>query len=106
MDRFAAGGRMLLLGAGTSGRLAVQEAAEVPGTYGIPAERVQARVAGGGAGQLVGTDAAEDDVARGRADIEELGCRPARRADRGGRQRPHPLHPGRGRAGPRSAVRR
>lgn len=72
VSRYSAGGRLLLLGAGTSGRLAVQEAAELPGTYGTPAERVQARVAGGGAGQLVGTDAAEDDVARGRADVDEL----------------------------------
>lgn len=76
VGRYSAGGRLLMLGAGTSGRLAVQEAAELPGTYGIPAERVQARVAGGGAGQLVGTDAAEDDVARGRADVDELAAGP------------------------------
>ena len=76
VSRYAAGGRLLLLGAGTSGRLAVQEAAELPGTYGIPAERVQARVAGGGPGQLVGTDAAEDDVAQGRADITEFAAGP------------------------------
>ncbi|MEO9239179.1 MAG: N-acetylmuramic acid 6-phosphate etherase, partial [Jatrophihabitantaceae bacterium] len=73
---YQAGGRLLLLGAGTSGRLAVQEAVEVPGTYGIPEHRIQARVAGGGAGHLVGTDAAEDDVALGRADIAELDVGP------------------------------
>jgi N-acetylmuramic acid 6-phosphate etherase len=72
---YSAGGRILLLGAGTSGRLAVQEAAEVPGTYGIPAERIQARVAGGGPDQLVGTDAAEDDEAQGRADVGDLAIR-------------------------------
>jgi len=75
--RFGAGGRLLLLGAGTSGRLAVQEAAELPGTYGIPADRIQARVAGGGPDQLVGVDAAEDDADRGRADLAELGAGPA-----------------------------
>jgi N-acetylmuramic acid 6-phosphate etherase len=69
------GGRLLLLGAGTSGRLAVQEAVELPGTYGIPEQRIQARVAGGGAGHLVGTDAAEDDTELGRADIAELAVR-------------------------------
>jgi N-acetylmuramic acid 6-phosphate etherase len=69
---YQAGGRLVLLGAGTSGRLAVQEAAEVPGTYGIPEHRIQARVAGGGAGHLVGTDAAEDDAGLGRADLAEL----------------------------------
>jgi len=66
-----------LLGAGTSGRLAVQEAAELPGTYGIPADRIQARVAGGGQDQLIGVDAAEDDADRGRADLAELGAGPA-----------------------------
>ncbi|MGI8667428.1 MAG: N-acetylmuramic acid 6-phosphate etherase [Jatrophihabitans sp.] len=71
------GGRLLLLGAGTSGRLAVQEAVEVPGTYGIPAARIQARVAGGGAGHLVGTDEAEDDTELGRADVASLGAGPA-----------------------------
>jgi N-acetylmuramic acid 6-phosphate etherase len=76
VDAYAAGGRWLLLGAGTSGRLAVQEAAELPGTYGIPAERIQARVAGGGPGHLLGTDAAEDDVAQGRADVAELAVWP------------------------------
>lgn len=70
------GGRLLLLGAGTSGRLAVQEAVELPGTYGVPAERVQARVAGGGAGQLVGTDEAEDDTAMALSDLAELGVAP------------------------------
>lgn len=73
---YAAGGRILLLGAGTSGRLAVQEAVEVPGTYGIPSERIQARVAGGGSGHLVGTDAAEDAVVQGRLDVEELAIGP------------------------------
>ncbi|HJQ00406.1 MAG TPA: N-acetylmuramic acid 6-phosphate etherase [Jatrophihabitans sp.] len=75
--RYQAGGRVLLLGAGTSGRLAVQEAVEVPGTYGIPADRIQARVAGGGPGQLVGTDAAEDDGELGVADVAELAAGPA-----------------------------
>ena len=74
---YAAGGRILMLGAGTSGRLAVQEAVEVPGTYGIPAERIQARVAGGGSGHLVGTDAAEDDMDQGQFDVRDLGIGPA-----------------------------
>jgi N-acetylmuramic acid 6-phosphate etherase len=61
------------MGAGTSGRLAVMEASEVPGTYGIDEERIQARVAGGGANHLVGTDAAEDDTELAAADVEQLG---------------------------------
>ena len=70
------GGRLLLLGAGTSGRLAVQEAAELPGSYGIPAARIQARVAGGGAAHLLGSDEAEDDRELGRSDVDELSVGP------------------------------
>jgi N-acetylmuramic acid 6-phosphate etherase len=66
------GGRLILMGAGTSGRLAVMEASEVPGTYGIDEERIKARVAGGGANHLVGTDAAEDDTELAAADVEQL----------------------------------
>ncbi|NMH97386.1 N-acetylmuramic acid 6-phosphate etherase [Pseudonocardia acidicola] len=66
------GGRILLLGAGTSGRLAVMEAAEVPGTFGVPAERIVARVAGGSAEQLIGTDGAEDDTALAQRDMTDL----------------------------------
>jgi N-acetylmuramic acid 6-phosphate etherase len=77
VERFAAGGRVLLLGAGTSGRLAVQEAVEVPATYGVPADRFQARVAGGGPGQLVGADQAEDDEELGLADLAELTAGPS-----------------------------
>ena len=69
---YEGGGRLLLFGAGASGRLAVQEAVEVPGTYGIPAERIQARVAGGGSGHLVGTDQAEDDTDLALTDFAEL----------------------------------
>ena len=73
VSAWTGGGRLMLLGAGTSGRLAVQEAIEVPGTYGVDVDRVQARVAGGGAGHLLGSDAAEDDEVLGVADIDELG---------------------------------
>jgi N-acetylmuramic acid 6-phosphate etherase len=76
VGRFEAGGRVLLLGAGTSGRLAVQEAVEVPGSYGVPPDRFQARVAGGGPGQLVGSDQAEDDAELGLADLAELSAGP------------------------------
>jgi N-acetylmuramic acid 6-phosphate etherase len=70
---FLAGGRIHLLGAGTSGRLAAMEAAELPGTFGIPADRVVARVAGAAADRPAGTDAAEDDEQLGRADVAALG---------------------------------
>jgi N-acetylmuramic acid 6-phosphate etherase len=70
---FLAGGRIVLLGAGTSGRLAAMEAAELPGTFGIPPDRVAAKVAGATHDRPGGSDSAEDDRELGRADIVELG---------------------------------
>jgi N-acetylmuramic acid 6-phosphate etherase len=71
-----AGGRLVLLGAGTSGRLAVAEAAELPGTFGLAPDRVLGLLAGGGAHSLAGSDYDEDDVAAARADLAglALGC--------------------------------
>jgi N-acetylmuramic acid 6-phosphate etherase len=66
--RLDSGGRLVLLGAGTSGRLAVLQAAELPGTFGLPVDRVVARTAGG----LAGTDGDEDNSAAGRLDLEAL----------------------------------
>jgi N-acetylmuramic acid 6-phosphate etherase len=59
---FAAGGRTVFLGAGTSGRIALQEAAELPPTFGVPAESFTVMAAGG---ELMGPAAItgdEDDV--------------------------------------------
>jgi N-acetylmuramic acid 6-phosphate etherase len=69
---FLAGGRILLIGAGTSGRLAAMEAAELPGTFGIAPDRVVARVAGADPDRPAGADDAEDDVDLGRRDIAAL----------------------------------
>lgn len=69
---FVGGGRIVLVGAGTSGRLAALEVAELPGTFGLPPDAVLVRVAGTGA-DLMGADAAEDDEALGGADISKLG---------------------------------
>ncbi|MBN2336535.1 N-acetylmuramic acid 6-phosphate etherase [Candidatus Bathyarchaeota archaeon] len=58
------GGRVFLVGAGTSGRLCVLEAAEIPPTYGLPAERFQAVIAGGRGAVFKSVEAAEDDAER------------------------------------------
>ncbi|MFI5954703.1 N-acetylmuramic acid 6-phosphate etherase [Cryptosporangium sp. NPDC051539] len=71
--RMAGGGRLVLIGAGTSGRLAVLQAAELPGTFGLDRDRIVARTAGGGAGGLTGSDGDEDDEDAGRADLRETG---------------------------------
>lgn len=70
-DRLRAGGRVVFVGAGTSGRIAVAEAAELPGTFGLDRSVVLARVAGGAAG-MGGTDSDEDDLAGAQRDLAEL----------------------------------
>ena len=66
--RMSDGGRLLLVGAGTSGRLAIAEAAELPGTFGLGRAQVQGRIAGG----ADSTDGAEDDLGLAADDIESL----------------------------------
>ena len=55
-----AGGRVVFLGAGTSGRLAVLEAAECPPTFGTDPERIQAVIAGGEGAVFRAVEGAED----------------------------------------------
>lgn len=59
--RLARGGRLLYLGAGTSGRLAALDAAELPPTFGWPYERAVALMAGGPEAFVRAAEGAEDD---------------------------------------------
>ncbi|MBI4246278.1 MAG: N-acetylmuramic acid 6-phosphate etherase [Candidatus Rokubacteria bacterium] len=59
------GGRLFFVGAGTSGRLSVLEAAECPPTFGTPPALVQAIMAGGRASVFRSREGAEDDAAAG-----------------------------------------
>jgi N-acetylmuramic acid 6-phosphate etherase len=68
-----AGGRLVFAGAGTSGRIAAAEAAELPGTFGMDRERVLAHVAGG----VRSTDHAEDDLDAAQRDGAEIAFTPA-----------------------------
>lgn len=63
----AAGGRLVLFGAGTSGRLGVIEAAECPPTFGTPPGLVQAVMAGGRGSVFKSKEGAEDDAAAGKS---------------------------------------
>ena len=63
------GGRLFFLGAGTSGRLGVIEAAECPPTFHTPPELVQAVIAGGRGAVFRSREGAEDDRARARQEI-------------------------------------
>jgi len=61
------GGHVIVLGAGTSGRLAVLDASELPPTFGFPAERYQGRIAGGDGALRRAVEGAEDDAGAGAA---------------------------------------
>ncbi len=63
------GGRLFYIGAGTSGRLGVLDAAECPPTFSAPAAMVQGIIAGGEAALTRATEASEDDAAAGARDL-------------------------------------
>ena len=68
---FRAGGRLVYVGAGTSGRLGVLDAAECPPTFGTPPEMVIAVIAGGAQALVRSIEGAEDDVNAGIAAMDE-----------------------------------
>jgi N-acetylmuramic acid 6-phosphate etherase len=61
LERLERGGRWFNAGAGTSGRIGVLDAAEIPPTFGLPPERVQALIAGGEPALASAVEGAEDD---------------------------------------------
>ncbi len=63
------GGRVFYVGAGTSGRLAALDAAEIPPTFGTPARKVQAVIAGGRRALTNAVEGAEDNKAQGARDL-------------------------------------
>ncbi len=67
------GGRLFYIGAGTSGRLGVLDAAECPPTFNVPHELVQGIIAGGERALARPTEATEDDPAIGARDLMERG---------------------------------
>jgi N-acetylmuramic acid 6-phosphate etherase len=67
------GGRLFYVGAGTSGRLAALDAAEIPPTFGTPPRMVQAVIAGGRRALTHAVEGAEDDRAKGARDLAARG---------------------------------
>src|SRR4029077_6629423 len=63
------GGRLIYVGAGTSGRLAALDAAECPPTFGVPSRLVQAVVAGGRRALTRAAEGVEDSPSRGAGDL-------------------------------------
>jgi N-acetylmuramic acid 6-phosphate etherase len=67
------GGRLFYIGAGTSGRLGVLDAAECPPTFSVPPDLVQGIIAGGEAALSRATETTEDDPAIGARDLGQRG---------------------------------
>ncbi|HWE35663.1 MAG TPA: N-acetylmuramic acid 6-phosphate etherase [Isosphaeraceae bacterium] len=76
-DRFRSGGRLVYIGAGTSGRLGVLDAAECPPTFGTDPKQVVGLIAGGPAALTRAIEGAEDDREQGGRDLEALGVGPS-----------------------------
>jgi N-acetylmuramic acid 6-phosphate etherase len=69
-------GRLIYVGAGTSGRLAVQDGAELAPTFGWPGERLVLLVAGGESALLRSVEGAEDDAEQGSRLIDQQAVNP------------------------------
>ncbi len=70
---FRAGGRLIYVGAGTSGRLGVLDAAECPPTFGTPPEMVVGLIAGGHPALVRSIEGAEDDTAAAERELKAMG---------------------------------
>ncbi len=73
---FRAGGRLVYVGAGTSGRLGVLDAAEMPPTFGSDPQMVQGIIAGGYDALVRAQEGAEDHPADGATAVDALGVGP------------------------------
>jgi N-acetylmuramic acid 6-phosphate etherase len=73
---FERGGRLIYVGAGTSGRLGALDASECPPTFGISRSRVQAVIAGGRRALDRAVEGAEDSAAQGARDMARVGIGP------------------------------
>ena len=76
VPRLAAGGRIVYVGAGTSGRLGLLDSVELHPTFSWPRERSPALLAGGERALFVAVEGAEDSAANGVADIAALNLTP------------------------------
>ena len=69
VDAFRSGGRLIYIGAGTSGRLGVLDASECPPTFGVPATMVVGIIAGGDHALRHSVEGAEDDAGQAGIDL-------------------------------------
>lgn len=73
IEKFNVGGRLIYIGAGTSGRLGVLDAAECPPTFGAPKEQVVGIIAGGEKAFTEAIEGSEDNIEMGKKDLEKIG---------------------------------
>ncbi len=73
VPRLQAGGRLIYIGAGTSGRLGVLDSVELAPTFDWPRERARALMAGGDPAMYVSVEGAEDDAPQAAQDLHRLG---------------------------------
>lgn len=76
VERLESGGRLFYIGTGTSGRLGVLDASEIPPTYGVPYDFIQGIIAGGYEALYKATEASEDNKEAGINDLSARGLRP------------------------------
>ncbi|KGL46602.1 N-acetylmuramic acid 6-phosphate etherase [Listeria newyorkensis] len=72
IESFKKGGRLVYIGAGTSGRLGVLDAAECVPTFGVPATMVVGLIAGGEKAFLKAVEGAEDSAILGKEDLQGI----------------------------------
>lgn len=72
-DRLRGGGRLVYIGAGTSGRLGVIDATECPPTYGVSPELIQGVIAGGHPAMFRSSEGMEDVAENAAADLDAVG---------------------------------
>lgn len=71
VEKMQVGGRLFYIGAGTSGRLGILDASEIPPTYGMPHGKVIGLIAGGDTAIRKAVENAEDDVAQAWKDLSQ-----------------------------------
>ena len=71
VERMRRGGRLFYIGAGTSGRLGVLDASEIPPTYGMPNTLVIGLIAGGGRALRNPVESAEDDLDKAWEELQQ-----------------------------------
>ncbi len=72
-NRLNDGGRLFYIGAGTSGRLGVLDASEIPPTFSVPPTLVQGLIAGGDSALRKSSESSEDSPEQGAADLAAAG---------------------------------